>query len=52
MLPSYYGERYARGHVVEDGRQLYVTTGFGTTGWPVRLLAPPEVVILRLTGAA
>jgi predicted MPP superfamily phosphohydrolase len=52
FIPSRYGERYARGHVVEDGRQLYVTTGFGTTGWPVRLLAPPEVVILRLTGAA
>ena len=52
FIPSRYGERYARGHVVEDARQLYVTTGFGTTGWPVRLLAPPEVVILRLTGAA
>jgi predicted MPP superfamily phosphohydrolase len=50
-IPSRYGERYARGHVVEDGRHLYVTAGLGTTGWPVRLLAPPEVVILRLTAA-
>jgi predicted MPP superfamily phosphohydrolase len=49
FIPSRYGERYARGHVVEDGRHLYVTAGFGTTGWPVRLLAPPEVVILRLS---
>ena len=47
-IPSRFGERYARGHVVEDGRHLYVTAGFGTTGWPVRLLAPPEVVILEL----
>jgi predicted MPP superfamily phosphohydrolase len=51
FIPSRYGERYARGHVVEDGRHLYVTAGLGTTGWPVRLLAPPEVVILRLTAA-
>jgi predicted MPP superfamily phosphohydrolase len=52
FIPSRFGERYARGHVVEDGRQLYVTSGLGTTGWPVRLLAPPELVILRLTGAS
>lgn len=50
FIPSRYGERYARGHVVEDGRHLYVTAGVGTTGWPVRLLAPPEVVVLRLRG--
>lgn len=49
FIPSRYGERYARGHVVEDGRHLYVTAGVGTSGWPVRLLAPPEVVVLRLT---
>jgi predicted MPP superfamily phosphohydrolase len=48
VIPSRYGERYARGHIVEDGRHLYVTAGFGTSGWPVRLLAPPEVVILEL----
>src|SRR3954447_22252997 len=52
FIPSRFGERYARGHVVEDGRHLYVTSGFGTTGWPVRFLAPPEVVILRLTAGA
>jgi predicted MPP superfamily phosphohydrolase len=52
FIPSRFGERYARGHVVEDGRHLYVTAGFGTTGWPVRFLAPPEVVILRLSAGA
>jgi uncharacterized protein len=52
FIPSRFGERYARGHVVEDGRHLYVTSGFGTTGWPVRFLAPPEVVVLRLTAGA
>jgi predicted MPP superfamily phosphohydrolase len=47
-IPSRYGERYARGHVVEDGRHLYVTSGLGTSGLPLRLLAPPQVVVLEL----
>jgi predicted MPP superfamily phosphohydrolase len=48
FVPSHYGERYVRGHVVEDGRHLYVSSGLGTSGIPVRLLMPPEVVILTL----
>jgi uncharacterized protein len=48
FVPSIYGERYVQGHVVEDGRHLYVTSGLGTSGIPVRLLRPPEVVILTL----
>ncbi len=47
-LPSRYGERYARGHVIEDGRHLYVSSGLGTSGLPIRLFAPPEVVVLEL----
>ncbi len=48
LMPSYYGERYARGHIVEDGRHLFVTSGIGTSGIPVRFLAPPEVLHLTL----
>ena len=51
-LPSRYGERYARGHVVEEDRHLYVSSGLGTSGLPLRLLAPPEVVILELVSRA
>ena len=51
-LPSRYGERYARGHVVEEGRHLYVSSGVGTSGVPLRLLAPPEIVVLELVSAA
>jgi uncharacterized protein len=51
-IPSRYGERYARGHMVEDGRHLYVTSGLGTSGLPLRLFAPPEVVVLELVSAA
>lgn len=48
VIPSRSGDRYARGHVVEDGRHLYVTSGIGTSRWPIRLRRPPEVVILEL----
>jgi predicted MPP superfamily phosphohydrolase len=48
FIPSLYGERYARGHVVEHGRHLVVGAGLGTSGMPVRLLAPPELLLLEL----
>jgi hypothetical protein len=47
-IPSRYGDRYARGHVVEGGRHLFVTSGVGTSRWPVRLRRPPEAVLLVL----
>jgi len=49
--PSRFGERYARGLVVERGRHLLVTSGVGTSRLPLRLGAPPEVVLLRLRPA-
>jgi predicted MPP superfamily phosphohydrolase len=45
---SRYGARYAAGHIVENGRQLFVTTGIGTSVWPIRFGVPPEYVILTL----
>jgi predicted MPP superfamily phosphohydrolase len=51
FLPSRHGERFARGHIVEHGRHLYVGAGLGTSGLPVRLLAPPELVLLELRAA-
>jgi predicted MPP superfamily phosphohydrolase len=51
FIPSRFGERYTGGHVEEGGRHLYVTSGIGTSGLPVRLLRPPEIVILRLRTA-
>jgi predicted MPP superfamily phosphohydrolase len=50
IIPSWYGERFAHRHVQLGGRHLYVTSGLGTSGIPVRLLAPPEVVVLSLRG--
>ena len=48
VVPSVYGQRYAAGHVVEEGRHLFVTTGVGTSIWPVRLGVPPEIALLEL----
>jgi predicted MPP superfamily phosphohydrolase len=50
VLPTRFGERYLAGHVVEDGRHLYVSAGLGTAGLPLRLRRPPEVPVLTLTG--
>jgi predicted MPP superfamily phosphohydrolase len=47
-IPSRFGERFADGHVVEDGRHLVISRGIGTSRLPVRLAAPPEIVLLRL----
>jgi predicted MPP superfamily phosphohydrolase len=48
IIPSRYGDRYSDGHVVEDGRHLYVTAGVGMSGLPLRFRRPPEVVVLTL----
>lgn len=48
VVPSNYGQRYAAGHVTENGRHLFVTTGIGTSILPVRFRVPPEVAIITL----
>lgn len=51
IVPSAHGERYAIGHIVEDGRHLFVSAGVGTSILPVRFLVPPEVSLLTLQPA-
>jgi uncharacterized protein len=48
VVPSQFGNRYAYGHVVEDGRHLIVSGGLGTSVLPVRLGVPPEIVLIQL----
>jgi predicted MPP superfamily phosphohydrolase len=50
IVPSAYGQRYARGLVVERGRHLFVSTGIGTSDLPVRLGVPPTIFVLTLRG--
>jgi predicted MPP superfamily phosphohydrolase len=46
--PSDFGPRFAAGHVVENGQHLFVTTGVGTSIYPVRFRVPPEIALLTL----
>jgi len=48
FLPSRFGARYRSGVVEELGRLLYVTTGAGQAGMPLRLGVPPEIALLEL----
>lgn len=47
-VPSRYGNRYAYGRVTENGRELIVSGGLGTSRIPVRLGMPPEIVEVTL----
>jgi predicted MPP superfamily phosphohydrolase len=48
IVPSDYGQRFAAGHVIEQGRQLFVATGTGMSILPVRFRVPPTVPVLVL----
>jgi predicted MPP superfamily phosphohydrolase len=52
VVPSAYGNRYAYGHVVEDGRSLLVSGGLGCSILPVRFGVPPEIVLVELGTSA
>ena len=42
------GEDYERGHVIENGHHLFVTTGIGTSILPLRFGVTPEIVLLTV----
>lgn len=48
VVPSNFGQRFAAGHIVEENRHLFVSSGLGTSILPVRFLVPPEISILTL----
>jgi uncharacterized protein len=48
MVPSRYKQRFAYGHIQEEGRHMFVTSGVGTSILPVRFCVPPEVVLMTL----
>ncbi len=47
IVPSKYGQRYRKGHIIENGKHLYVSGGV-TTLSGYRFLNPPEISILTL----
>jgi predicted MPP superfamily phosphohydrolase len=48
MVPSRFGQRYAYGHIIEDGRHMFVSSGIGNAILPMRYGVPPEIVLLRI----
>jgi predicted MPP superfamily phosphohydrolase len=48
IVPSEFGQRYAAGHIEEAGKHLFVTTGIGTSVFPVRFRVRPEIAVLTL----
>lgn len=50
IVPSRFGQRYAMGYVREGGRSLFVTTGVGTSGIPVRFGVPPTISVVNVRG--
>jgi uncharacterized protein len=41
-------KRFMAGEAIVDGKHVFVTTGIGTTGPPVRFRVPPEIAVLKL----
>jgi predicted MPP superfamily phosphohydrolase len=54
VTPSQYGDRFAGGLAREGDRVMYVSRGIGTSTYPIRFRAAPEIVVLtmRLAGSA
>lgn len=48
IVPSRYGQKLAIGHISESGRDMFVTTGIGTSILPVRFRVPPEIAVVLL----
>ncbi len=48
LTPSAYGSRYGWGHIREGGRHLVVSGGIGFSGFPLRILQPPEITLVML----
>lgn len=50
IVPSDFGQRYAQGLVIEDGRRMFVSAGIGTSILPVRFRVVPRIDVLVLAG--
>lgn len=50
VVPSRFGQRFLHGHIVEGAKHLIVSAGLGFSGLPIRLGAPPEIVVVELGG--
>ena len=48
LSPARLITRYTKGLFSENGSNLYVNSGLGTIGFPLRLNVPPEITVIKL----
>ncbi|MCM2473354.1 metallophosphoesterase [Rhizobium sp. CG5] len=48
VVPSRFGDKYAYGHVEENGCNLIVSGGLGCSIAPIRFGSPPEILVIDL----
>lgn len=48
IIPSSYGQKYAYGHVFDQGVDMFVTSGIGTSILPFRFMVPPEIAVVTI----
>ena len=48
LVPSMFGQKFARGHVKDSGVDVFVTSGIGTSIIPVRFMVTPEIAIVTI----
>jgi predicted MPP superfamily phosphohydrolase len=48
IVPSGFGQKYARGHIFDKGVDMFVTSGIGTSVLPFRFMVPPEIAVLTI----
>ena len=51
FVPSFVGQKYAQGHIEEEGVHMFVTSGVGTSILPFRFMVPPEVAVVTIKSA-
>ncbi len=51
FVPSSFGQKYNAGHIHEDGKDMFVTTGIGTSLLPLRFMMPPEIAVITVRSA-
>ncbi len=49
VIPSEYGTKYRYGMVETEYTRVYVTSGVGCTGYPIRFFARPEICVMELS---
>ena len=48
IVPSIFGQKYAYGHISQNGVDMFVTSGVGMSVFPVRFMVPPEIAVLTI----